>query len=105
MLERGHFRVAESPVFIAGELRVVVGVGHPAMLECRASGDEPLALSWQRGNATWLQDSPRWVETFYARLDSKTFRLKWALDYKAFRHVETFFVQGRNLVPSRPAIG
>ena len=25
--------------------------------------------------------------------------------YKAFRHVQTLFVQGRNLVPSRPAIG
>ena len=25
--------------------------------------------------------------------------------YKAFRHVETLFVQGRNLVSSRPAIG
>ena len=25
--------------------------------------------------------------------------------YKAFRHVETLFVQGRNLVPYRPAIG
>ena len=25
--------------------------------------------------------------------------------YKAFRFVETLFVQGRNLLPSRPAIG
>ena len=25
--------------------------------------------------------------------------------YKAFRDVETLFVQGQNLVPSRPAIG
>ena len=25
--------------------------------------------------------------------------------YKAFRHVETLFVQGRNLVPSRPTFG
>ena len=25
--------------------------------------------------------------------------------YKAFRQVETLFVQGRNLVPSKPAIG
>jgi len=25
--------------------------------------------------------------------------------YEAFRHVETVFVQGKNLVPSRPAIG
>ena len=27
------------------------------------------------------------------------------MNYKAFRHVPTLFVQGRNLVPSRPAIG
>ena len=27
------------------------------------------------------------------------------LNNMAFRHVETLFVQGRNLVPSRPAIG
>ena len=25
--------------------------------------------------------------------------------YKAFRHVETLFIQGGNLVPSRPVIG
>ena len=28
-----------------------------------------------------------------------------AFTYKAFPYVETLFVQGRNLVPSRPAIG
>jgi len=27
------------------------------------------------------------------------------LGNEAFRHVETLFVQGRNLVPNRPAIG
>ena len=38
-----------------------------------------------------------------ARFDGRVEQDK--ANYKAFRRVETLFVQGRNLVPSRPAIG
>ena len=86
---------------------------HQHLSDCIKTDSEN-APQWNRHSGTITVDAsvnqyqqPLFYISDYRYKYVRTYETKTMPDHKAFRHVciETLFVLGRNLVPSRPAIG